>query len=59
MSHLEYTRQLTARQMIEYIAGDYHEMSHDKIKWQRDSWKRECQDWLEHNSEGEKDENTI
>lgn len=49
MSHLEYTRRLTAREMIEYIARDYVEFSYDKIRWQRDDWKRACQDWLENN----------
>lgn len=49
MSHLDYTRQLTSRQMIQYIANDYNELSSDKIVWQRDSWKKECQDWLQHN----------
>lgn len=49
MSHLDYTRQLTSKQMIQYIANDYNELSSDKIAWQRDSWKKECQDWLQHN----------
>ena len=47
----EYTRQLSARQMIEYIAKDYLEFSYDKIVWQRDDWRKACQDWLEHNPE--------
>jgi hypothetical protein len=49
MSHLEYTRKLTAKQMIEYIARDYIELSHDKVLWQRDDWRKTCQDWLENN----------
>lgn len=47
----EYTRQLTARQLIEYIAKDYIEFSYDKIQWQRDDWRKACCDWLEHNME--------
>lgn len=29
--------------MVWYIANDYHELSHDKAKWQRDDWKKRCQ----------------
>ena len=47
----EYTRRLTARQLIEYIARDYVELSHDKVLWQRDDWQKACQDWLRFNPE--------
>lgn len=26
--------------LVYYIAMDYHELSHDKIAWQRDDWKK-------------------
>ena len=45
----EYTRNLTSVQLIESIANDYVELSHDKIKWQRDDYINTCRDWLEHN----------
>lgn len=44
-----YTDNLTAEQLIQYIANDYYELSHDKIRWQRDDWKQACQSWLEKN----------
>lgn len=43
--------------MLEYIANDYVEFSYDKIKWQRDSWRKECQDWLENNPDPDLDYN--
>lgn len=49
MSHLDYTRALTARQLIKYIATDYVELSHDKVRWQRDDFIKICRDWLENN----------
>lgn len=51
MSHHEYTRQLTARQLINWIANDYVELSHDKILWQRNDFMAACKDWLRHNPE--------
>lgn len=45
----EYTKSLTAEQLIEYIANDYRELSIDKIRWQRDDFQNICQEWLEHN----------
>jgi len=54
----EYTKNLTAEQLIRYIADDYVELSHDKVLWQRNDFMRICQEWLEHNSQstGDKDE---
>lgn len=43
----EYTRQLSAQELIEYIANDYVELSHEKIRIQRDDYIRICQEWLE------------
>jgi hypothetical protein len=40
---------LTSRQIIEMIANEYIELSHDKIKLQRDDHIRWCQKWLELN----------
>ena len=45
----EYTRNLTAEQVIAYIANDYVELSHDKVLWQRDDYIKICREWLEHN----------
>ena len=47
----EYTKNLTAEQLIHYIANDYVELSHDKVVWQRNDFMRICQEWLEHNRE--------
>ena len=40
----EYTKNLTAEQIIAYIATDYVELSHDKHKL-----LRICREWLDHN----------
>lgn len=40
---------ISARQLIEMIAYDYYELSHDKIKLQRDDYLRWCQNWLQAN----------
>jgi len=47
----DYTKSLTARQIIEYIANDYKELSHEKVLWQRDDFMKICQEWLDHNPE--------
>ena len=39
----------TARQIIEMIANEYIELSHDKIKLQRDDHVRWAKDWLKAN----------
>lgn len=46
----EYTKNLTAEQLIRYIATDRVELSHDKVLWQRNDFMRICGEWLEHNS---------
>jgi hypothetical protein len=43
----EYTNMLTARQLIECIANDYVELSHEKILLQRNDYIRWCREWLE------------
>jgi hypothetical protein len=45
----EYIEQLTERQVIEMIANEYIELSHDKIRIQRDDHIRWCKKWLELN----------
>ena len=42
----EYTNNLTAEQIIRYIANDYVELSHDKVSWQRDDHMKICREWL-------------
>lgn len=45
----EYTRRLSAVQLIEWIANDYVELSHEKIVLQRNDYINNCRDWLVHN----------
>lgn len=45
----KYTKNLSASAIIEYIATDYVELSHDKVRWQRDDYVRLCREWLDHN----------
>jgi len=45
----DYIEQLNERQIIEMIANEYIELSHDKIKIQRDDHIRWCKRWLELN----------
>jgi hypothetical protein len=52
----EYTKNLTARQLISYIANDYVELSHDKVRWQRDDFMKICRQWLQNNPEELTDE---
>ena len=35
------------KKLVEFIANDYHELSHDKAKWQRDDWKKRCKKLIE------------
>lgn len=44
----DYTKHLTAEQLIRFIATDYVELSHEKIVWQRDEYIKICREWLEH-----------
>jgi hypothetical protein len=48
-----YTKNLTAEQLIRFIANDYVELSHEKIAWQRDEFIMICREWLKHNVEKE------
>jgi len=55
----EYTKNLTARQLISYIANDYVELSHDKVLWQRDDFIKICREWLQNNPEEFADEHPL
>ena len=33
--------------LVKFIVNDYHELSHDKAKWQRDDWKKRCKEQIE------------
>jgi len=45
----EYTKELSAEQLIRFIAYDYVELSYDKIVWQRNEYIKICREWLENN----------
>ena len=30
------------RDLVWFIANDYHELSYEKAQWQRDDWKKRC-----------------
>jgi hypothetical protein len=47
---------LTARQIIASIANEYIELSHDKVRWQRDDIVKRCMNWLNANPEEVEDE---
>jgi iron-sulfur cluster repair protein YtfE (RIC family) len=34
-------------ELVQFIANDYHELSHDKAMWQRDDWKKRCKKLIE------------
>jgi hypothetical protein len=44
-----YMNSLTARQFIETIANEYIELSHDKVRLQRDDHIRWAKEWLRAN----------
>ncbi len=55
-----YTSNLSAEELIGYIANDYVELSHDKVLWQRNDYIKICREWLKHNSASEpSDTSTI
>lgn len=29
--------------LVRFIANDYHELSYEKVQWQRDDWKKRCE----------------
>lgn len=30
------------RDLVHFIANDWHELSYEKAQWQRDDWKKRC-----------------
>ena len=46
----EVNRLYQYERLVQSIANDYHELSHDKIQWQRDYWKKRCKKLLEDDS---------
>ena len=40
---------ITSRQLIEMIANEYIELSHDKVRLQRDDHIKRCKQWLDEN----------
>lgn len=45
----DYTKNLTAEELIKYIANDYVELSHDKVLLQRNEYIQICREWIKHN----------
>jgi hypothetical protein len=43
----DYTKALTAEQLIYFIANDRPELSHEKVMWQRNEYIKICREWLE------------
>lgn len=33
--------------LVQFIANDYYEMSHDKVKWQHNDWYKRCRKLIE------------
>lgn len=46
----KYTSQLTAEDLLKYIANDSAEVSYDIIRFQRDYYIKMCRDWVRENS---------
>ena len=34
-------------QLVWFIANDYYELSHDKVKWQHNDWYKRCRKLIE------------
>ncbi len=41
-----YTNNMTAEQLINYIAIDRPELSQEKMEWQRNHYIKICKEWL-------------
>jgi len=37
--------------MVWFIANDYYELSHDKVKWQHNDWYKRCRKLIEEDNE--------
>ena len=46
----EIERLLKYEKLVQFIANDYHELSHDKASWQRNDWKKRCKKLIEDDS---------
>lgn len=44
-----------AVRLIQFIANDYYELSHEKIKWQRDDHMKRCRKFLDNYFENNND----
>lgn len=38
-------------QLVWFIANDYYELSHDKVKWQHNDWYKRCRKLIEEDNE--------
>lgn len=38
-------------QLVWFIANDYYELSHDKVKWQHNDWYKRCRKLIEEENE--------
>ena len=50
-SNDEIARLQKYEKLVQFIANDYHELSHDKAQWQRDDWKKRCKKLIEEDNE--------
>jgi hypothetical protein len=41
------------RDLVMFIANDYHEISFEKAQWQRDDWKKRCKKLIEEDYDNE------
>ena len=46
-SNEEIVRLQKYEKLVQFIANDYHELSHDKASWQRNDWKKRCKKLIE------------
>jgi len=37
--------------LVRFIANDYYELSHDKVKWQHNDWYKRCRKLIEEDNE--------
>jgi len=44
---VELNRLQKYKNLVYFIANDYHELSYEKAQWQRDDWKRRCKKLIE------------
>lgn len=38
-------------QLVQFIANDYYELSHDKVKWQHNDWCKRCRKLIQEDSD--------